>query len=239
MADETTEQAEAPKAEAAEHPTDWEAKYRAAIEHSREWEREAKEAKAKLAEVEAQRERADLAARLSKNSYHSLLPPTASPSSSSRANRPPTGLPMSFNPLLAATQASLRASPRPGRTPSPSRACSSSVAPARDATKAPSSGPWVTSGFNPRAREGRDLNLRGSSRLGMVSIHAPARGATLARHVIGGVVRVSIHAPARGATPDLDLVRFGVDVSIHAPARGATRYLHAHRVGREFQSTRP
>nr|DAI02674.1 MAG TPA: hypothetical protein [Caudoviricetes sp.] len=184
MADETTEQAEAPKAEAAEHPTDWEAKYRAAIEHSREWERkakankgaadeleklktsqttdleraqrEAKEAKAKLAEVEAQRERADLAARLSKNSYHSLLPPTASPSSSSRANRPPTGLPMSFNPLLAATQASLRASPRPGRTPSPSRACSSSVAPARDATKAPSSGPWVTSGFNPRAREGRD-----------------------------------------------------------------------------------
>lgn len=94
MADETAEQAESPKAEAAEQPTDWEAEYRAAIEHSREWERkakankgaaeeleklktsqmtdleraqrEAKEAKAKLAELEAQREWADLAARLSK-----------------------------------------------------------------------------------------------------------------------------------------------------------------------------
>ena len=94
MADETAEQAESPKAEAAEQPTDWEAKYRAAIEHSREWERKAKankgaaeeleklktsqmtdleraqrevkEAKAKLAELEAQREWADLAARLSK-----------------------------------------------------------------------------------------------------------------------------------------------------------------------------
>ena len=41
MADETAEQAEAPKAEAAEQPTDWEAKYRAMAEHSREWERKA------------------------------------------------------------------------------------------------------------------------------------------------------------------------------------------------------
>ena len=57
------------------------------------------------------------------------------------------------------------------------------------------------SGFNPRAREGRDLICEiGWTRQLVVSIHAPARGATL----FGGggefLVVVSIHAPARGAT---------------------------------------
>ncbi len=33
-----------------------------------------------------------------------------------------------------------------------------------------------------------------------VSIHAPARGATVDNHLINGKVLVSIHAPARGAT---------------------------------------
>ena len=77
--------------------------------------------------------------------------------------------------------------------------------------------------FNPRARTGRDLR-RGAvcSVHGIVSIHAPARGAT--EYILYGVddIRVSIHAPARGATvqdEDLQLERV---VSIHAPARGAT-----------------
>ena len=92
MADETAKPAT--EAEAADtQPTDWEAKYRAAIEHSREWERkakankgaadelerlkasqmtdleraqrEAKEAKDRLAAIEAERQRAELAARVS------------------------------------------------------------------------------------------------------------------------------------------------------------------------------
>lgn len=95
MADKTSEQVEAPKAEAAEQTTDWEAKYRAMAEHSREWERkakankgaadeleklkasqmtdleraqrEAKEAKAKLAAIEAESERQRLAAEVSKD----------------------------------------------------------------------------------------------------------------------------------------------------------------------------
>ena len=80
-----------------------------------------------------------------------------------------------------------------------------------------------------------------------VSIHAPARGATLATRRSTRRARVSIHAPARGATPSVmstlidgrsfnprarerrDGLRRGVGrvdlgVSIHAPARGATRY---------------
>ena len=56
-------------------------------------------------------------------------------------------------------------------------------------------------GFNPRARRGRDLREVGVDvpRL-VVSIHAPAGGATA--YYFGGRVEcfVSIHAPAGGAT---------------------------------------
>jgi len=77
-----------------------------------------------------------------------------------------------------------------------------------------------------------------------VSIHAPARGATLGDQggklmatgfnprpcargdetnpPAGGGMEVSIHAPARGATPDSRNIRPCGLVSIHAPARGAT-----------------
>lgn len=93
MADEETK---ADQPEQAEQPaTDWEAKYRAAVEHSREWERKAKankgaadeleklkasqmsdleraqkeaeDAKARLAELEAERERAEAVARVAES----------------------------------------------------------------------------------------------------------------------------------------------------------------------------
>ena len=78
-----------------------------------------------------------------------------------------------------------------------------------------------------------------------VSIHAPARGATLQKEYIDYILNVSIHAPARGATEarlsGFDTLEFQstpprggrpeqfvpeiipLSVSIHAPARGATR----------------
>ena len=78
-----------------------------------------------------------------------------------------------------------------------------------------------------------------------VSIHAPARGATMTIALTGGMPLVSIHAPARGATwkrsmllqicsmfqstpphggrrPTMCRAGARQDVSIHAPARGAT-----------------
>ena len=57
----------------------------------------------------------------------------------------------------------------------------------------------------------------------LVSIHAPARGATHYDYYSKQQRTVSIHAPARGATEDLALADGVVEVSIHAPARGATR----------------
>ena len=91
---------------------------------------------------------------------------------------------------------------------------------------------------------GGDTRIKVTDADGMVSIHAPAWGATPAsrsrmqtawfqstpphggRHAVGsGVgieVEVSIHAPAWGATIGCAIVVAERGVSIHAPAWGAT-----------------
>ena len=52
-------------------------------------------------------------------------------------------------------------------------------------------------------------------------------------------IDVSIHAPARGATVFACASRFECNVSIHAPARGATVIALRHKQLRLFQSTHP
>ena len=54
--------------------------------------------------------------------------------------------------------------------------------------------------FNSRSREGSDVALLQTDGKGNVSIHAPARGATLQASRAYPQFYVSIHAPARGAT---------------------------------------
>ena len=76
--------------------------------------------------------------------------------------------------------------------------------------------------FNPRSREGSDIFSRSNQSGIVISIHAPAKGAT---KLIGGVhgdLAISIHAPAKGATVNGYVVRFHPTISIHAPAKGAT-----------------
>ena len=78
--------------------------------------------------------------------------------------------------------------------------------------------------FNSRSREGSDSACMPAPEAPiLVSIHAPARGATVPPLLAFGFEVVSIHAPARGATR-CDRRWEGVkdQVSIHAPARGAT-----------------
>ena len=72
-----------------------------------------------------------------------------------------------------------------------------------------------------------------------VSIHAPARGATLERAAEVHRQCVSIHAPARGATERLRLLLHKVIVSIHAPARGATQSHSLYLAPLVFQFTHP
>ena len=76
--------------------------------------------------------------------------------------------------------------------------------------------------FNPRTREGCD-NARYAKLMSIeISIHAPARGATLPFMANNRVLVISIHAPARGATSLWIDLHDLAHISIHAPARGAT-----------------
>ncbi|RZB30652.1 MAG: hypothetical protein SRB1_02932 [Desulfobacteraceae bacterium Eth-SRB1] len=66
----------------------------------------------------------------------------------------------------------------------------------------------ISIGFNPRPRMGGDMIKRLRSRQSIVSIHAPAWGATLG---VGGhfsTMSVSIHAPAWGATASTSMLIF-------------------------------
>ena len=72
-----------------------------------------------------------------------------------------------------------------------------------------------------------------------VSIHAPARGATRPKQEKEKCYGVSIHAPARGATSKMRMLCSRSSVSIHAPARGATRRRAGVGRASAFQSTRP
>ena len=108
--------------------------------------------------------------------------------------------------------------------------------------------------FNPRSREGSDLpSWCIWSMASIISIHAPARGATkVTVHFNQNHSNISIHAPARGATyspheikerlqinfnprsregsdEDVTTKVDSLEISIHAPARGATStYQHTH-----------
>ena len=99
--------------------------------------------------------------------------------------------------------------------------------------------------FNPRSREGSDVIRMHFFCFDIVSIHAPAKGATwrgswspwsrygfnprsregsdeAIESVDESGAYVSIHAPAKGATAVRGTRRSTEQVSIHAPAKGAT-----------------
>ncbi len=76
--------------------------------------------------------------------------------------------------------------------------------------------------FNSRTRMGCDLFECFHVFSIVVSIHAPAWGATFLGHSSADMTAVSIHAPAWGATHTLCRCSRPCCVSIHAPAWGAT-----------------
>ena len=86
---------------------------------------------------------------------------------------------------------------------------------------------------------GRDLFNRAQYGALLISIHAPAWGATCPRRRARALRRISIHAPAWGATKTTWTRYVGSQISIHAPAWGATLYFLVGGYGSSFQSTRP
>ena len=60
--------------------------------------------------------------------------------------------------------------------------------------------PARTRHFNPRSREGSDDKRARYRAIALISIHAPAKGATALHFVLRHMIHISIHAPAKGAT---------------------------------------
>ena len=118
--------------------------------------------------------------------------------------------------------------------------------------------------FNPRSREGSDssaldpqdtlllfqstLPRRERQKLPArmvpfrsISIHAPAKGATIHQSKSTHYCIISIHAPAKGATGKGSVsISITLRISIHAPAKGATiAFSLSSKDIAEFQSTLP
>ena len=77
--------------------------------------------------------------------------------------------------------------------------------------------------FNPRSREGSDVHGADAACEIVISIHAPAKGATHCGDYLVMLEDISIHAPAKGATRVSDVLGIRCGISIHAPAKGATQ----------------
>ena len=67
----------------------------------------------------------------------------------------------------------------------------------------------------------------------VISIHAPAKGATRFIKLEKMVYVISIHAPAKGATFLTRNIKYQTYISIHAPAKGAT---FVSKIKRNFNS---
>ena len=96
-----------------------------------------------------------------------------------------------------------------------------------------------TTNFNPRSREGSDSAIRETCGSYNISIHAPAKGATLSTADVAYFAPISIHAPAKGATMGKLKNQSRKLISIHAPAKGATVLSSLFFNIKRFQSTLP
>ena len=95
-------------------------------------------------------------------------------------------------------------------------------------------------GFNPRARMGRDPDTTAVARQGQVSIHAPAWGATSLSPLTPRTDDVFQSTRPHGARPFASSkIQICEEVSIHAPAWGATYGPVMLSILPVFQSTRP
>ena len=99
---------------------------------------------------------------------------------------------------------------------------------------------FLTHDFNPRSREGSDEHeylFVAQEKLFQSTLPRRERHKLDDRFPVSE--DISIHAPAKGATLSCSPVRSGEKISIHAPAKGATTYRSSHESGKRFQSTLP
>ncbi len=95
--------------------------------------------------------------------------------------------------------------------------------------------------FNPRSREGSDRTwLEHYVFSNTISIHAPAKGATIGQQFYFKCFTYFNPRSREGSDARNELLRMFYNISIHAPAKGATT-VHIHFVQNQnlFQSTLP
>lgn len=103
----------------------------------------------------------------------------------------------------------------------------STHAPAQGATSSGYQGESESMYFNPRPRTGCDLSTTFlAPNPPLISIPAPAQGATNVPITAWNAFRISIPAPAQGATVHCAQNDYGSNISIPAPAQGATANLY-------------
>ncbi len=101
-------------------------------------------------------------------------------------------------------------------------------APTRGATSAVLLLPVATSNFNPRSHEGSDLRQSASTCQKSFQSTLPRGERQAADSIQARKGIISIHAPTRGAT-DINLSGIvATEISIHAPTRGATSCADKH-----------
>ena len=99
--------------------------------------------------------------------------------------------------------------------------------------------PLLVSCFNSRSREGSDLESDKYFDTQEVSIHAPARGATVVT-CYRWMLLLCFNSRSREGSDGIEIQRLmEIDVSIHAPARGATGTILFDRRPSMFQFTLP
>ena len=112
-------------------------------------------------------------------------------------------------------------------------------APARGATCGVQAQVKRRTDFNPRSREGSDVDLADCCQIIFISIHAPARGATCAGVFTRAGNRDFNPRSREGSDFRLSLSLWAQVISIHAPARGATPLPATSSQLGIFQSTLP
>ncbi len=99
---------------------------------------------------------------------------------------------------------------------------------------------WYTDGFNPRARRGRDDEFNGFSFFSIVSIHAPAGGATISGFISRNAERSFNPRARRGRDKILvGLRRYMFQFQSTRPQGARLQTYNCKLTASLFQSTRP
>ncbi len=88
-------------------------------------------------------------------------------------------------------------------------------------------------------RRVRRYRIKGRVRSCMISIHAPAKGATILFIISSSVLKISIHAPAKGATNRTSGEKEDIIFQSTHPRRVRLSFHQKCMYDKKFQSTHP